>query len=428
MDSSFETVLNDILSGKLDSFETKPLNPKERSEIYEILKKYENIIIESISINGSKLKKLIFKLKSENIIESQKITPELIDLFVKYSRIPIPINSTEHINYYLRYLDRYYNSIEFYELFKTSINTKSEHTLKKEINDLHFKIIEYINSNVEFKKFKETKFDIPHTIKKDIYTEPHKNRYFISIDVRTANFRSLKHYCPSICEPSDEWTDFIRRFTNNEFIIKSKQFREVVFGELGCKKILNIPTIFIDKINKHILSDFEYSESLKMISFSGDEIIYEVNEKFDSRELEKFVNRLMPSYFKVEMFKLIKFDNHDIYVREYTNGKRDFKKVQKKFILQAIKHYESLPIEELDRKFTDSESGMVATFDKAIFESKLLNEIIRLDYESLYPSSNIIKENMKYDENEKNIVREMYDSLVLERKKCKNSINNITLF
>jgi hypothetical protein len=159
-----------------------------------------------------------------------------------------------------------------------------------------------------------------------------------------------------------------------------------------------------------------------MISFAGDEIIYEVNEKFDSKELEIFVESHMPSYFKVEMFKLIKFENHEIDVKEYTTGKRDFKKVQKKFILQSIKYYESLPIEELDRKFTDSESGMVATFDKAIFESKLLNEITRLDYESLYPSSNIIKENMKSDEKSKSIVREVYDSLVLERKKFKNSM------
>ena len=369
--SSIENIISDILSGKLDIYETQPIDSKQRAKIYEITDNYKNIYVNSVSIDGMKNKKMIFTRKDKiSQSQSNKITPDLIDFFARYARVPIPINSIEHVDYYLKYLDKYYNSIEQYEIFKNEISKiteKPEYIFKKEINEVQNKIIKYINSNEEFKIFRETKFDIPLTKKQDIYTEPHKNRYFVSVDVRSANFRSLKHYCPSICKPSDEWSDFIRQFTNNEFILKSKQFREIVFGELGCKKILNIPTIFIDEIDRYIESDFKYSESLKKISFAGDEIIYEVNENFNVRELQNFVESYKPSYFKVEMFKLIKFHSNDIYVREFTNGKKDLKKVQKRFVMQAIKYYESLPIEELDRKFTDTESGMVATFDKSLF-------------------------------------------------------------
>lgn len=359
-----ELIINDIISGKLDIYKTNPIDSKQRSEIYEFVKKYEDIYITSKLVNGTKLKILCIT-KADN--KENNLTPELIDIFAKYSRIPIPINTVETIDYYLKHLDKYYDAYKKYELFKKEIETKSSHKIHKEIKDLQLELIKYINNNDEFKKFRDTNFDIPKSNKYNIYTESYKNKWFVSIDVRSANFRVLKHYCPSICKPEDEWEDFIRQFTKNEFIIKSKQFREVVFGELGCKKIYNIPTIFINDIDISINTNFEKSKFLKKIFLTGDEIIYEVNEDFNVKELEIFVNTIKPSYFRVEMFKLIKIDHHDIYVKEYINGKREFKKLQKKFIMQTIKYYESLPIEELDRKFIDSDSGLIATFDKSLF-------------------------------------------------------------
>jgi hypothetical protein len=49
------------------------------------------------------------------------ITKTHIDLFIKYSKIPIPINDPQHIHYYIDLFDQQYNSKAQFELFKNVV-------------------------------------------------------------------------------------------------------------------------------------------------------------------------------------------------------------------------------------------------------------------------------------------------------------------
>ena len=95
--------------------------------------------------------------------------------------------------------------------------------------------------------------------------------------------------------------------------------------------------------------------------------LYKVSENFDIVSLEKSVESFLPSHFRVEKYKLSQIGRLSYFVREFAFGKKDFKNIPKKFIMQCIKHYEHKPITEIDRKFSD-EDGMLATYDKDIFQ------------------------------------------------------------
>ncbi len=46
------------------------------------------------------------------------LTEKHVDLFIKYSRIPIPINDPVHFEYYINLFDEYYDSKAKFDIFK----------------------------------------------------------------------------------------------------------------------------------------------------------------------------------------------------------------------------------------------------------------------------------------------------------------------
>ena len=372
---TLECIINDIRNIKIDSYTTQLLTAKERAILHTAVEQYHDITTTSIAVEGSKNKKIVIskKLHEKQPEITTTLTPELIDLFIKFSRMPIPINSVEHVDYYISHLSKYYDE-NLYPLFLNEVKLKQPygvaHKFKTEIYDTMKKINEFINNNDEFIRFKRERTILPSVDKKDVYIPENNGKTFISIDVRSANFRTLKHYCPSICKPTDEWVDFIAQFTSNTFIQNSKQFREVVFGELGCQRLLTLPVLFITEVDEHIRKS-KYVDFLIRRCLKNDEMMYEMNyariDEFNITEFEAFVEAIRSGYFRVDFYTLRQLGEHLMFIKEFKNGKRVFKKVQKRFVMQAIKFYESQPIIDLDRKFTDLDSGMTATFDNNLF-------------------------------------------------------------
>lgn len=376
MSTDYNIVAQQIINGSIENYETIALNSKERADIHETVKKYGELESVSVSIFGSRLKKIIIKKKDDTIEKASTIptiNSAMIKFFCDYAKVPFPVFSEKYVDYYLDTLDKYYDCKAKWKIYLSELEKNSLASIKNEINSVYTKVIDYVKSHEEYKDFIAKEHKIPDIFMgNELYSVPNKDKTFVSIDVRSANYRVLKTHCPTLCE-NLEWVDFIRKFTSNEFIIGSKYAREVVFGKLGCKPIAKMPIIFIDNVIKR--TDTKYGSYLKKVRCSNDEIIYEVTTDKISEfislidEFKACVNELDNKCYRVDVFKLKQLGTREFFVKELIGSdKVEFKAVPKKFSVQSVKFYEGKAITDLDKKFTD-EMDLTATYDSSIFDT-----------------------------------------------------------
>jgi len=355
-----------ISSGEMESYTTFPLNANQRLEVHKLVESFCNLRSISSPVLGSQHKNIKI-VRNEKGQKEFELTSDAIKFFSLYARVPLPNCDLRFLDYYLKELDPYFDCVRLFSLFNNELKKKQLHELKSEATQVRRKIIDHIKSSEEFSKFVEMNIDIPTGIltKNKLYHQQHAGQYFVSIDVRSANYRVLKKFCPNLA--NTEWKEFISKFTNTQFIIESKYFREVIFGELGHSKITKLPLIFVDNVGRMIESDPNLVGKMEKVFCSDDEIVYKVKKEFDTNILEKNIEELLPGHFRVEKYKLSQIGQFTYFVREFAE-KKDFKNVPKKFIMQCVKYYKHRPITEVDRKFED-EDGLLATYDKSIFDN-----------------------------------------------------------
>lgn len=315
-----------------------------------------------------------------NEINNITIDDNFINIFSDLTKIPIPIPLPEYFDYYLDMTDPYYDSKKKLELFKTDcIKLGGLHQLRKKINDVSEEIIQSIKNNPDFQLFRSMKQVTPDIVKGKFYNASNCNnsKYYISIDIKTANFSVMKSYFPSLFMNYNDWDSFISNFTDSQFIIKSKLLREIIFGKLGVASQINkLCPIFIEKVVKFIekYHEFNMFSISNAVCITADEVIFSVSSDFDItliNRLIEIINTEFPNLFHVKPFKLIKLGSKQYFVKKYidSNGgicRDEFKCCPDKFIMQCIKYHQNKHITDVDLKFIDE--GYVATYMKSIFD------------------------------------------------------------
>ena len=299
-----------------------------------------------------------------------------IDAFVKYSMIPIPVPMPEHIEYYINLFEPYYGAKQFYKSFMKSFSKyRNISSYTSFINGLMSTIVADIKNSEKTKEFMSLKSgehisrqnfgekDISFMKKRGtVYVENNDSKQFLSVDIKSANFNILKDYDRDIVLGFDTWTDLIKSYTDDEFVVKSKHFREVVFGKVGItSKALNMCPYYLSNIIHILFTDYNY-EMTDVVSVNCDEIVLKYKGEIPTKILE-----IYPGFYNVEVYDLHKFQNKPFYYKNvtYPETKTVLKCVPKKFVAQAIKNLEGRPIDTRDMKFMDE--GMVAQYDKPYF-------------------------------------------------------------
>lgn len=118
-----------------------------------MVEKYDNLIAKSVGVEGINVKKkvVIEKISDKNT-KQVKITKEQIELFIKYSKLPIPINLQENFKYYIDLFEPYYD-IEIFNYFINDIKTIRYGQIKSDISKVKNEIINLLKSNLEYKSF-----------------------------------------------------------------------------------------------------------------------------------------------------------------------------------------------------------------------------------------------------------------------------------
>lgn len=352
-----------IKSDEISTIIDEVLTSKQRSLVHQFCKE-NGLSSMSVLKEGSMNK--IMKISKGEIKSEDFIDSDAIELFISYSKIPIPVPLVGLLNYYLDELDLFYDAKKQFELFISDVKRFGGITsFKKLMHETENKIKEKITSNIELKIFSETAHNIPNIeTKHHIYNCDNDGCTFLSIDIKSANFRVIKEYCPTLF--TSEWSDYVSTFTDSEFIKTNKMFREIVFGMTNTtKRVQKCALIFVNMIDNQISTKDYYSKMDKKMC-TADEIVYKVPEGFDADRLKADIDAIKPGFFHVRKFKLVKVGNRPYFVKEHSNGKLELKSVPRKFALQTIKKYLKKEITPSDLKFIDE--GMIATYDKSIYE------------------------------------------------------------
>ena len=341
------------------------------------------------------------------------LTDRHIDLFIKYSRIPIPINDPAHIEYYIDLFDEHYDSKAKFDIFK---NCCFAHDLlddyKKTIREKNDKIIATYKPGGEkhelITKFKDFNFEekfgkiknkvlLDKSSKKGIYIEENanNNQQFVSIDLKSANFLTIINHDNNIFNGFDDWTTFMTDQGCDEFIASSKQFREVFFGEIKtCKKSHGIYKHYLDDVYEFIKEKYEYTDD-DVVCISEDEIVL----KYKDSLCANAIKRQFPNMFNVDIFTLEKKSKYPYYIKHIEQDtciKQVIKCVPKKFIAQFIKLIKNEKIVDNDLKFIDEKQ--IAKYENPLFQIEKI-EILKKETEILEEKHKIfIEEYHKYAE------------------------------
>lgn len=280
-----------------------------------------------------------------------ELTPELKRRFCKNCNIPISIFVEPFFTDRIKLFSMYYNTIEELQKFVKSIEPYDcEQDYYEHYNKTKDAAINFIKGTEGYEKFnnmdmKEISKAISeiHIPSSDIYKPTNDGKRFISIDMKKANFHSLKAFAPDIFDNADTWEDFMRKFTDDEHIIGSKYVRQVILGNCNPKRHITYEKYLMHFI---ILSLAEIVSPEDIICFSNDEVVVKTdnNKKYDINEIEECVKN---SYFgqhipfKVEEFKLDYLGEGIGYIKRYDDEKFKLKCVDNDYFPMILRLVQS---------------------------------------------------------------------------------------
>lgn len=262
------------------------------------------------------------------------ISKQLKERFVRDCRIPIKLFAEPYFNERIQSFDKYFGTVAKWEQFVSTLEKySSEEEYFAAYNKVKDDAINFIKDNPAYEAFNTMdmqpyaieNINFPH---KDIYHATNIGRTFASIDMKKANFSSMHYYDPAIFGGAETWEDFLRMFTDNEYIIQSKYIREVILGNCNPKRHITYEKYLMDQVLKDLkVHGIAPSE---IVYFSNDEIVVDITDLLDHNWKEVITGVIDRAVIplRLEVFKLrgIK-DNKEIvgYIREMTDGSVDFK-------------------------------------------------------------------------------------------------------
>lgn len=281
------------------------------------------------------------------------ITPGLRERFCKDCNIPIKIFEEPYFTSRLELYDPFYNTIEKYKQFLHELESfqhvyDCEHDYYEHYKSIKEEAVVNIKCSDGFNDFNTEdmqKFAVTHKNLSNhhIFRPQNNEKTFISIDMIKANFSSLHHYNADIFDYAATWEDFMKEYTDNGHIIRSKYIRQVILGMCNPKRQVTYEKYLMDQLLTKIVHPESGIVSLSnIVFFSNDEIVIDISE-FKPQQLKQTILRevrnivqteietphrlRIPSVIpcRVEMFTLYEIPNTGGYIKLTSNNELEFK-------------------------------------------------------------------------------------------------------
>ena len=185
----------------------------------------------------------------------------------------------------------------------------------------------------------------------------------LSVDLIMGNYQAMKHINPAYVWNSNTYEDLIRGFTKYEPIIRSKMFRQMIFGQLNPRVQGIVQKNMIDEIITEIYNLNEFKKQYEICFLSNDEVIFVIDNDYDKAQIE-YITKKMKYKIRVTEFNIEKIPNsYDElwYVKNYKGYilKKKIIGVHTRYLLQVYNHLLGLDNEPKD--FWWRECGRLCT-------------------------------------------------------------------
>ena len=138
----------------------------------------------------------------------------------------------------------------------------------------------------------------------DVYKTHFVGQAFVSVDIRTANFRVVKAHCPdAFGGPDIEWPAFVRRFCSLDSVAHSRQFRQEFFGRLKMETQIRAAEVrMLAGVQDAVLA--RVFDPKDLVVKLPDELVYRSCPSFPVADLRAAVDAYAPGAFHVKLFVL----------------------------------------------------------------------------------------------------------------------------
>lgn len=277
------------------------------------------------------------------------------------------------------------------EMIKNRFND-SPNKFLEEYYKIRDKIITDFLDKKEYKFFSEEMNMNDFTLDRDsrnitsnnIYNRENLGKAFLSIDLKKANFQTMKHISSSMVNNRATYEDFIGDYTDLEYIKNSKYTRQVIFGKLNPRRQITCEKYFINEIRK-LIDDTITSNGGHIVSMSNDELVYQISESgnFTNDMIIKLADAIKTATdFTVhaEIFKLNGYEfqfmdsgenKFTFFEKEFSDGRKKLKSVPVTFYKMAYKLINDLPLHDEDYMFEYDKNIICQIFNE--FQIKKIN-------------------------------------------------------
>lgn len=300
------------------------------------------------------------------------ISTKLKERFCKDCNIPIHIYQEPYFTDRLKLYDKFYGTLEKWNIFLEELQKyNNEQDYFEEYNRVKDAAILNIKNSKAYQRFNEedmNMYPVAHNNlpNKDIYKETNDGKVFISIDMKKANFSSLRHYSEYIFD-ANTWEEFIGKFTNNKHIINSKYIRQVILGNCNPKRHITYEKYLMDQVLNYVLI---YVSIEKVVFFSNDEIVIDVSDLNKTKQLfllhklTEQIESIINIPLNVELFVLHKIYGANGYCKKIFNENGikniEFKCLDNYMLPFVIKHFLGEEVTDSDKVFYHE--GLLAQF------------------------------------------------------------------
>ena len=310
-------------------------------------------------------------------------TTSILKSFCKDFSLPIQIHTPEFMEYYINLYDAYYETkFKFMELRNTINKFDSLEGFESYKQKFTDSIIDRMKESNVYNELLNCDVEAKYPIEKEVggitfsksveklYNPTNSGNYYISIDLRRANFQALKYHNPEIVFNSDEYEELLDVLgCQYDYFKLSKYIRQVIFGNLDMKKIPRIERYITQNILIYIINHCQnYINRDNIEVFTTDEIIIHCSEQnwYDENklyQLKQLIEENTNSNVHVENYRL-KYIGNNFYLKEHLNDMPTFKGGSSIYFPQAFKHVEGMDLNERDLCF--NYEGHIAMFKEPL--------------------------------------------------------------